>query len=386
MRAITMARSLLVGLVGATLIAFARPAVAQPKADEWQKRYDEARTDMIDGHFRAAEASFRALAAQGRTEAERALATEMARLSATYAERDRRAPPAPPIAAPEARTSDEITLLYASAFLYGAGTGAWFLLQTEPDTALTATLPFAALTALPVVAVFTADSVKKFPRGVPHAISAGLYLGLAQGIWLVGYQNSRGARIAKEDPRSSVRWAPESNATVLWGSATIGAALGGILGSALETTPGRVSFAASTTMWAGAITGLGAGAVLPDDEHRRERAFLAGGMGLNAGLAGGLFFAGAISPSVARVRLVDLLGIAGGLATAGFYLSIASPVDVRLAEGLTALGAGAGLATGWIVTSGMPKDVPSKRSASTIVQPSLRAAPGGGTLGVSGVF
>ncbi len=381
------ARTIAMGLF-ASLLVFAAPASAQDTSkDEWQKRYDEARTDMIDGHFRAAEESFRALAAQGRTESERALAAEMARLSAIYAERDGRTPPPPRANVPEIRTTDEITLLYASAFLYGAGTGAWFLLQTQPDTALTATLPFAALTALPVVTVFTVDSLKKFPRGVPHAISAGLYLGLAQGIWLAGYQNARGARVESEDARSSYRWSPEMNATVLWGSATVGATLGGLLGSAIETTPGRVSFTASTTMWAGVISGLSAGALLPNDEMRREHAFLAGGIGLNAGLAGGLLFAGAVSPSVARVRLVDLLGIAGAIASAGFYLSVAGDVDVRLAEGLGALGAGAGLATGWLVTSGMPKEVPaSKRSAAPVMQPHLRAAPGGGTLGVSGAF
>ena len=31
------------------------------------------------------------------------------------------------------------------------------------------------------------DGYKKLPRGLPHAISAGLYLGLGEGIWLVGF-------------------------------------------------------------------------------------------------------------------------------------------------------------------------------------------------------
>jgi hypothetical protein len=282
-------------------------------------------------------------------------------------------------------------LFYTSAFLYGAGTGAWFLLQTRPDTAATATLPFAALTAAPVIAIATIDGHKKLPRGLPHAMSAGLDLGLGQGIWLVGYQLARSARIEDVDKDSKVRWEPESTASVLWASATIGAGIGGLVGGYLPTTPGRVSFVASTTMWSGALTGLAAGALLPDDEYRRERAFLAGGAGYNLGLAGGLLGSHVVSPSVARVRLVDLLGIAGALATAGLYLSLASDPDTRATEGLAVLGAGGGLAAGWLLTSGMPRDTttttpPGSASGPATFQPTLGAVRGGATLGIGGTL
>ena len=113
------------------------------------------------------------------------------------------------------RSTDELTLLYTSAFIYGVGTGSWFLLQTKPDSALTATIPFAGFTAAPVIAIATIDGYKKLPRGLPHAISAGLYLGLGEGIWLVGFQHGRSSRIEEHypDADSHVRWAPESTAT-----------------------------------------------------------------------------------------------------------------------------------------------------------------------------
>lgn len=359
----------------ATLLTCVRAAAAEPPS--WPERYDAARALMMDGRYAEAEAEFRELAAQSTTESQRVLATEMASLAAAYGARAK--PPAKPPR--EIRSTDELTLLYATSFLYGAGTGSWFLLQTEPDSAITATLPFAAFTAAPVIAVATVDGYKKLPRGVPHAISAGAYLGLGQGIWLVGYQAARASRIEDEDPESGVRWKPATAASVLWGGATLGALLGGALATSIPETPGRVSFTTSTAMWGGAILGLGAAAVMPDDELRRERAFAAAGIGYNAGLAGGLLFAGDVSPSVARVRLVDLIGIAGGVAVAGTYLAATDDVDARVAEGLAAIGAAGGLALGWIVTSGMPKD--STRPAFNL-QPSMVAVPGGATLGVHG--
>ncbi len=381
-------------------------APSAPSAPSWRDRFDEARRDLVEGRFLRAEVAFRALALEAPSAAERTLADEMAHLASQYESAKPRAQGAADATTPARRQpirdADELTLLYATSALYGAGTGAWFLLQTQPSSTLTAALPFGALTAAPILAVATVDGYSKLPHGLPHALSAGAFLGLQQGIWLVGYQDARARRIEQNDPNSSVHWTPETNATLLWGSATAGIAVGGLLGSTLETTPGRVSLTSSLTMWSGAILALGAGAVLPGDSRTRsEDAFLAGGAGTNAGLATGLLFAGRVSPSVARVRITDLLGIAGGFTTGGIYLAFAGKLDTRLGEGLTALGATAGLAAGWIVTSGMAKQLPEsasaepteKRTASATktstfdaVAPSLRMVPGGATLGLGGSF
>lgn len=359
-------------------------AEAPPKPT-WRARYDRARQRMLDGEYRLAERELRDLEARAETEADRALAHEVADLAKAYADR---LESASTYARPQraVRTTDELTVLYVSSFLYGAGTGAWFLLLTEPDSALTATLPFAAITAAPVLAVATVDGNKKLPRGVPHSISAGLYLGLGEGIWVVGYQHGRAGRIEKDDPNSSVRWKAEGVASVLWGGATLGGVLGGVLGSTLVTTPGRVSFTASTTIWSGTIAGLAAGALLPDDGSRDERAFLVAGAAYNAGLLGGILGASAVSPTVTRVRIADLLAAAGGISASGLYLAVASDPQTRPAEGLAALGAGAGLALGWWVTSGMAREAPGAEPPKSgfTAQPSIAPALGGATLGFAG--
>jgi hypothetical protein len=356
------------------------PHAAAEEIDTWRTRYESARTLMLEGKYAEAERELIVLSRTAANETDRRLSVELARLCALYVARTEgttfvQAPPPRPI-----RSTDEITLLYTSSFIYGVGSGVWFLLETKPDSALTATLPFAALTAAPVVAVATIDGYKRFGRGVPHSISAGMYLGLGESIWLVGYQGSRAARTGGS------KWEPESVAGVLWGGATLGAVLGGALGSSLVTTPGRVSFTASTTLWAGTITGLIGGAIGKDDAGRSERAYGIGGIGYNMGLAGGILFAGDVSPSVARVRIVDLLGLTGGLLGAGSYLTVSKNSDVRVAEGLAAGGAAIGLAAGWIATSGMKKETPDAPSQRVIVQPSISPAFGGATLGAAGVF
>lgn len=353
-------------------------------ADVWRARFEEARTHLLQRRYAEARVEFEVLARTAPTPSERMLADEMARLAASYAS-IAVAPPARHVEAP-VRTTDELTLLYATSFLYGVGTGSWFLLQTQPDSALTATLPFAVATAAPVIAVATVDGYKKFRRGVPQSIAAGVFLGFGQGIWISGLQHARATRIEEQNPSSRVRWSAEGVSSALWGGATLGAAMGATLGSTLVTTPGRVSFTTSTTIWAGTLSGLGAGALFPADRYRQERAFAAGGIGYNAGLATGLLLAGRVSPSVARVRLADLSALLGGLATGGVYLSLTRDVDRRTAEGLTAIGAGAGLAAGWLLTSGMARETPPSAPPPVSVQPSLQPVVGGATLGIVGAM
>ena len=388
--------SLLVAATLAPRLAQAEePAAPAPPAaplPSWDDRYDVAYEALTAGRLREAATLFHALARTARNDRERVLAHELARLATEAADRGAALPPEalpkpapPPVRVRPIRATEELTLLYASGFLYGAGSGIWFLLSTQPDSALTATLPFAALVAAPIIAIATVDGIKPLSPGVPHAISAGLYLGLGESVFLVGRQEARAKRISDRDPKSDARFRPETVAAVLWTGATLGATLGGALGAGLETTPGRVSFTASMTIWSGVLTGLTAGALLPDDERRRERAFTIGSGGYNAGLAGGLLFAGRVSPSVARVRIADLLAIAGGLVTTGAYLSIAKEIDLRAAEGIAAGGLGAGLAAGWYFTRGMASGDPAP-APRVSVQPALLPVPAGAGLGLVGLF
>lgn len=364
------------------------PAAPAPAADDWDARYEAAYKALVEGRLRFAASAFHELARTARSDRDRTVAHEMARLATEEADAadaragiTRVAPTPYPI-----RSTDELALLYASGFLYGAGSGVWFLLATEPDSAITATLPFAAIAAAPVIAIATVDGLRPLPRTLPHSISAGLYLGLGESVWAVGFQAARAERIQQADPSSDQRFRPETVAAVLWGGATAGAVLGGALGTGLRATPGRVSFTASTTLWSGVLTGLLTGAVA-GDPRRSERAYLVGGVGYNLGLAGGLLFAGDVSPSVARVRIVDLFALAGGLATTGLYLTATQDVDVRAAEGLAAAGIGAGIAAGWLATSGMGREAPDASAAPrAAVQPTVLPVPAGAALGIGGAF
>lgn len=364
-------------------------ALARAKAAEadWRRDYDRTREKLLSGHFAEAEGELRDLAERAPSEADRALAMEMARLAEHWSAHAVSSRPVRPTKR-LVRTTDELTLLYTTSFLYGAGSGAWFLLQTQPASALTATAPFAALTAAPVIAVATLDGFKKLPRGVPHSISAGAVLGLGQGVWLSGYGRARARRIHEADAGSTLHFGAEEMSSVMWAGATLGAALGGVLGSTRVTTPGRVSYVTSVTAWSGILTGLGAGALIPEGSARSEAVFLTGGAGYNAGLVAGMWSAGHVSPSVARVRLADLTGVAGGLATTALYLSLSRDADARLAGGLAAAGAAAGLAVGWWATSGMPADRPGEARAAPPVSlhPTVQPVQGGATLGVVGAM
>jgi len=355
---------------------------ARASADEWTTRYEDARRRMLAGDHEDAAAELDALAEHAPSEADRRLAREMADVARALAAKAA-PPPREPI-----RTRDEITILYASAFLYGAGTGTWYLLETQPDTALTATLPFAAITAVPVVALATIDGYHPLPRGMPHAITAGLYIGLGEGIWAASYERARAHRVDAGGPPRT-RWSPETVASVLWTGSTLGAIAGGALASGLHTTPGRVSFTASTSLWSGLLCGLTAGALLPDGPRRAEEGFLAAGLCYNIGLFGGMALAGPVSPSVTRVRLVDLAGAAGALATSGMYLSLAHrDADPRVGLGVTAIGAAAGLTAGTLLTAGMGREIPGPNGTLETVSWSPTMAPvrGGVVAGIGGMM
>jgi len=367
----------------------AAPAVAVPAAPAaWSARYDAARKLLLDGHYRSAESEFLDLAVDAPTDTDRRLAVEMARLASSWVSREVVAPSAEEPSGQRPRTRDEITLLYATSFIYGAGTGAWFLLQAQPDTAFTATLPFIGITAAPVAALAIIDGNHPLRHGMPHAIADGVYIGFGESLIVVAYQHARAHRVDVGSSDSS-RWRPNEASSVLWGGATLGGIVGGTIAAALPTTPGRATYTASATVWAGLLTGFTTGALLSETDSRTEHSFLAAGIGYNAGLLAGVVSADSVSPSVTRVRLIDLSGVGGGLAAGGTYLALSGrATDPRLSLGITALGAATGLVTGWVLTSGMAKDLPGEVAPAKALtfSPNVAPLPGGVAVGVGGTM
>jgi hypothetical protein len=111
-------------------------------------------------------------------------------------------------------------------------------------------------------------------------------------------------------------------------------------------------------------------------------------VGLNVGAIGVVLAAGPVSPSIARVRFLDLGGIAGGLVGRGLYLAAGSnALNGQAFAWATAIGVGAGLGIAWAATSGVAPDRlddHESKMAGVQFSPTLIPAKGGMMIGLQG--
>ncbi len=351
-------------------------------ASEWDARFAEAHQKLVDGVFDDAALALEGLVATAPDDVRRALASQDAKLARAWAKRGlvlmRRADLADDSVSARAtgrRTTDEIALLYTNAVFYGLGTGGWIAELTQPSTAAGNVLPALGLAAGSAGLVALLDSGRGLRYGVPQSITTGLYLGLEEGLlWTLYNQASA---------RYSDQWSGKTVATVVWGSATIGAVGGALLGEYYGTTPGRASYVGSTSFWGSSLVGLFSLAAWdPNAATSDDHELLAMALGLNAGAIVGVLTANEVSPSVARMRFVDLGGIAGGIASAGLFVALQNGVhdnDLHAFGAVTGLGVGAGLALAWYLTRHMPVDRPeAKTSWVGDLTPGFSALRGGG--------
>ena len=278
----------------------------------------------------------------------------------------------------DTRTSDEIAVLYLNSLIYGLGTGIVLAVHTEPDSPAEGILPALVLAGGSVGLVATLDHFAELRYGVPQSIVSGMTLGLQQGlVWTTWNQ-------AQSNRRDE--WEAETVAKVLWGSTTVGAVAGGLLATHLGTTPGRATYISSTGLWTGLVSGLLVGALA--DEKKDDKGLLAAALGLNAGATLGILTAGDASPSVARVRYLDLGAIAGGVVAGGLYLSAADDdpnPDPTMAW--TAVGIAAGAGASWYLTRNMKKDLrEGEEEDAPPVRASFVPTAGGGMLSLAGAF
>lgn len=359
----------------ATLLAAGAAQAAASEAD-WRERYHRARTSLIEGNSAEAARELEALAGDAPTDEDAKLARELASVARATARRSG-GPEEPHI-----RSSDELSVLYASAFIYGLGTSGWVVLLTQPDNFAVAILPFVGITGAAVGGVALTDGYKPFRRGVPHSIAAGLYLGLGEGAWIVGFQHAGATR--REDDS---RWGAPEVATALWAGATAGGVVGGFVGALREPTPGRVSFTSSAGTWTGLASGFLGAALESRERSRAEAAFLVGGVGYNLGILAGIAFAPLVTPTVTRVRFMDLGAIAGGLVGGGTYAIVANEsANVPAGLGCAAAGMVAGIGFAWWLTGGMPHDPPEQQPAGMSLHPLVTPTVGGFMVGVNGAL
>jgi hypothetical protein len=364
-------------LVFLIALSSSKLASATPNTDTtWRERYRHAKTTLANGHPSAAAQEFAALADDAPTPADATLARELLTLARDTARRIE------PGAGAHVRTSDELTVLYTSAFVYGLGTSTWVVLLTQPRNFALALVPFAAFTTSAVGGVAVIDDYRPFRRGVPHSIAAGLFLGSGEAVLAVGLQHAGASR---HNPAS--RWGTSDVATAVWAGATAGGVVGGAIGYWREPTPGRVSFTTSVGIWSGLITGFAGAALDARDRARAETGFAAGTVGYNLGIVGGVMVAPLLAPSVARVRFGDLGTVAGGLLAGGTYaIATQEHATVRGGLGFAALGAASGFGLTWWLTRGMPGDPPKDTGFAGSMHAFVAPGPGGFTLGLRGAL
>jgi hypothetical protein len=337
-------------------VSAAGPASAPAKGteDAWSAGYAEARALMLAGHFSEAALRFEALMLSAPDLGSRILATEMDSACRTWARGGFVLATPTQVASAaileDRRTSDEIAILYTSAVLYGLYSGVVLDVLSKPGDPSGAILPVLLLGGLSAGAVAALDHNLHLRYGVAQSIVSGMYIGFEEGIaWSLWHEAS--------SPRRS-ELGPKAVTSLIWGMGTLGAVTGGIVGTSYGTTPGRASLMGSAAMWSGLVSGTLAGGLTDTDDW----ALLTSAIALNVGAVAGAILGAEVSPSIARVRFLDLGGLSGGLLGGGLYLAMQDRDPS--AQGLlmsTSLGMAAGLVTSWLLTRDMETDLPRKR-------------------------
>jgi len=352
--------------------ALAGPVLAQPmpaprsaleRSTSWSARYSEARAAMLAGDFGTAAAKFAALLDSAPDSASRFLAVEMMSVCRTWAqggwvlttpERLALTAPAP---LEDRRTSDEIAILYTNAVLYGLYAGIMLDVWTSPSSAGGAILPPLAFAGASAGVVALLDHNLHLGYGVAQSAVSGMYVGFEEGIaWILWHEAS---------VQRSSEFGAKAVTTLIWGLGTVGAVAGGVVGSVYGTTPGRASLMGSAAMWSGLVAGTFMGGLSGSD----DMALLSSAIALNAGAVVGAIVGAEVSPSIARVRFIDLGGLSGGLLLGGLYLAVQDKGSTG--KGLltaTSLGMTAGLTLGWLLTRDMEPDQPRKHREPSLAE------------------
>ncbi len=383
--------------VAAPASAPVAPAIAPPPAPKqaaapatatWFADFARARAALETGRFAEAATAFAALEPGAPGPEERAVCTELRRLSEMWAGRGLAFVEQADLGegdftakAVDRRSSGELSTLYLASVSYGLGTGAYIAILTEPDSVSGVTIPMLVMGAAMPVTVYLLDRGTPMRYGTPSAISAGFAVGALEGaLWTSWYQ-------AQADRMDEVSF--KTAATLVWVPTTLGVVAGGVLGQRVGTTPGRAELLGASGTFGAAIAGLTALSIVDDDHEADEAVLLTAAISANAGLVGGYLLGRRWSPGVARVRYIQLGGAGGGLGTGLLYLTIADKdSDGRAFGALTAAGMVGGLALATWLTGDMPRDLrPDEAREETHAQVLVTPVPQGGfTLGAVGTF
>src|SRR4029077_6218227 len=110
----------------------------------------------------------------------------------------------------------------------------------------------------------------------------------------------------------------------------------------------------SAALWTGLVVGLLGAAAVADSPSADDSFLLLSALGLNGGAVAGVIIGKDVSPSIARVRFIDLGALAGGILTGGIYLAASNGhPSTRGMTGMLALGITGGLVAAWQLTGNM---------------------------------
>jgi hypothetical protein len=357
---------------------------ATPTAPGWDAAYAEARADMLAGRFPAAVQKFEALLLTAPDASNRLLVAELLAACRTWAQGGfvLATPTQLTLSKPmvNRRTLDELAMLYTNAVFNGIYAGIVIDLYSKPDSPAAGILPPLGLAAVEAGIVALVDYTVGFRYGVPQSTVSGMYIGYEEAlVWLLWHD----AHYTGPN-----KWGGKAVATLTWGLGTAGALTGGVVGTFLGTTPGRAAFMGSAALWSGAVVGTLAGAI----DKKSDTGLLAAGIALNLGAIGGALLGAQVSPSIARVRFIDLGGLCGGLLVGGLYFAAADKdIGPRGAAASLGIGMAAGVATAWFFTRHMEEDFPrtgSTQSAMARIIPTIAPTTNGAgmVLGVAGAL
>ncbi len=355
---------------------------------QWQSVYERGKAALAAGAFPLASRMLNDVALRAPDPALRAQARELGQLASYWTQNrltlmpmvNTLPPGETPMAALEDKRSiDELAILYGNTLVWGTGFGIAVGFASDNADASTFFLPAIGMSALGAGALAFMDLRHgPLPYGVPQSITSGMYMGLVAGIYVSGILEGE----------NLVQNSEEIYPGLVWGSMTAGALVGGLVGATVPITPGRASFTSSGAIWGGVLTSLITLGF--NDDDFTSGPFITGLIGATAGSVTTGLLGSSMSPSIARVRFIDVGAISGGLVFGGLYASLADRMDGQAFSFITSAGVVAGLATSFWLTNGMDRDEPRRgnlRKTSTWqASPFMTPQPGGGTMGLSGTF
>lgn len=370
------------------VVAAPAPTPAPEILAQWQAIYERGKAALASGAFPVASQMLNDVAMRAPDPALRDKARELGQLASYWTYNRFVLKPGGNILPPlgktpmlleDKRSIDELAILYANTLVWGTGFGVVVGFLVDNPDASTFFLPAIGMSALGAGALALMDvKYGPLPYGVPQSITSGMYMGLEVGIYVTGILDSQNV----------VRIGDKVFPGLMWGSATAGGLIGGLVAATNPVTPGRASFTSSGAIWGGLLTSLVTIGALDGDFQTAP--FVTGLIGATAGGITTGILGASFAPSIARVRFIDVGAFAGGLVFGGLYASVADRMDGQALMFLTSAGIATGLATSAVLTRNMDRDEPRRgnprKSAQWRSTPFMSPRPGGGTLGLAGTF